>query len=439
MLLAFSYIISILFELINRTISATDKTDPPISNLSQGLIFPREVLLFTAVSFYIPRASFLRIRYMNRSLCSLNAMGNAIFPCRCFGFPSDHYELIIDNTPILKFSVIVDKKFWKIPENPIICQPLVIEFDSNILCNELNLSLLLQYAPSTVNDRKIDNLKFKNETEMPLEKKVIVNCRYLCFPGIYRITVINSGWMIQYRFDINVDDSEVRFALTQKVEDECKKNREPLMTIGMHLMKVEDNRIYRVHQAINSEVISDYNYGRSVYLHCQNLRRGRYILLPTTFAPREFAKFLLRIYSKRNIAPRVLNRDVPSRGLCFCKKVNSVARLTVVGAKISSENEAIRTYIVISSDKERVQTRIIEGTKVSWNQSFIFYRRDMTHEFLIELIEDRIMRDRTLGAVNIVENVSNDTRSLECDIIAEDHSIGTLSIIIQSYDDPVYL
>ncbi|MCP9257760.1 Calpain-5 [Dirofilaria immitis] len=235
----------------------------------------------------------------------------------------------------------------------------------------------------------------------------------------------------QYRFDINVDDSEVRFALTQKVEDECKKNREPLMTIGMHLMKVEDNRIYRIHQAINPEVISDYNYGRSVYLHCQNLRRGRYILLPTTFAPA----------NSQNFCSEFIRSEISllDRGLCFCKKVNSVARLTVVGAKISSENEAIRTYIVISSDKERVQTRIIEGTKVSWNQSFIFYRRDMTHEFLIELIEDRIMRDRTLGAVNIVENVSNDTRSLECDIIAEDHSIGTLSIIIQSYDDPVYL
>lgn len=78
-----------------------------------------------------------------------------------------------------------------------------------------------------------------------------------------------------------------------------------------------------------------------MYLHCQNLRQGRYILFPTTFAPREFAKFLLRIYSERNIAPRALKQDTPSRELCSCKKVNSVARITVVGAKLNNKNEGL--------------------------------------------------------------------------------------------------
>lgn len=54
--------------------------------------------------------------------------------------------------------------------------------------------------------------------------------------------------MFQYRFDIDIDDSEVRFALTQQVKNEGEKNHEPLVTIGMHLMRVEDNRIYRIHQ-----------------------------------------------------------------------------------------------------------------------------------------------------------------------------------------------
>lgn len=54
--------------------------------------------------------------------------------------------------------------------------------------------------------------------------------------------------MFQYRFDVDVDDSEVRFALTQKVKNEGEKNHEPLVTVGMHLMRVEDNRIYRIHQ-----------------------------------------------------------------------------------------------------------------------------------------------------------------------------------------------
>ncbi|KAL3989271.1 Calpain-5 [Acanthocheilonema viteae] len=243
----------------------------------------------------------------------------------------------------------------------------------------------------------------------------------------------------QYRFDIDVEDSEVRFALTQKVKDEGEKNVGPLVTVGMHLMRVEDNRVYRIHQAINPEVTSDYNYSRSVYLHCKNLRRGRYILFPTTFAPREFAKFLLRIYSERNIAPRELKKDTPGRGLCSCKKVNSVARITIVGAKLINRNEAVRTYVVINCDKEAVRTRTAEGSKVFWNQCFIFYSTDTTHKFLIELMEDRTIHDRTLGVAHIVGNVDNDTRSLECDVVAENHPIATLSVTIQSYDDPIYL
>lgn len=196
MLVVFSCFISILFVLIDRSLSA-NRIDLLSSNLSQEFIFPHEVLLFTAVPFYSPRASFLRIRHMNYSICSLNAMGNAIFPCRCFGFPSTHYELLIDNILIFKFSVIVEKKFWKVPENPIICQSLAIEFNSNVLCSELNLSLHLQYAPSTINTGKTNELKFKTEAEVPLRKKVLFPCHHLCFPGIYRITVMNGRWIVQ--------------------------------------------------------------------------------------------------------------------------------------------------------------------------------------------------------------------------------------------------
>ncbi|VDO51484.1 unnamed protein product [Onchocerca flexuosa] len=63
----------------------------------------------------------------------------------------------------------------------------------------------------------------------------------------------------------------------------------------------------------------------------------------------------------------------------------------------------------------------------------------MTQNFLIELMEDRTMRDRTLGAVHIVENIDNDTQSLEYDIVADNEPVGTLSITLQSYDDPMYL
>ena len=52
----------------------------------------------------------------------------------------------------------------------------------------------------------------------------------------------------QYLFDITQPQSEVMFALTQKEPGEGEKRRDPYVTIGMHMMKVENNRVHRVHQ-----------------------------------------------------------------------------------------------------------------------------------------------------------------------------------------------
>lgn len=91
------------------------------------------------------------------------------------------------------------------------------------------------------------------------------------------------------------------FALIQNDPSEGLKKREPFVTIGMHVMKVENNRQYRVHTAMHPIAISDYASGRSVYLHLQSLPRGRYLLIPTTFAPKEQTLFMLRVYSDEHI------------------------------------------------------------------------------------------------------------------------------------------
>ncbi|EJD74438.1 calpain-5 [Loa loa] len=338
---------------------------------------------------------------------------------------SKEWEQVTDEHKLeLGITVEEDGDFW-MPWNEFIRY-----FTDLSVCQLFNTSLF-NFGPKFYEWKFFDEWKSNNARQGALNDRAggCINfmATFCCNP--------------QYRFDIDVDDSEVRFALTQKVKNEGEKHREPLVTIGMHLMKVEDNRIYRIHQPINPVITSDYNNGRSAYLHCQNLRQGRYILLPTTFAPLEFAEFLLRIYSERNIAPRALKKNTPNhRGLFSCKKVNSITRITVIGVELNNINEgAIRTYVVISCDKESVRTRIVEGTKAFWNQCFIFYRRDMTYKFVIELMENRIIHDRTLGVVHIMGNVDNDTQSLEYDIIAENQSIGSLSVTIQSYDDPIYL
>jgi calpain-5 len=53
----------------------------------------------------------------------------------------------------------------------------------------------------------------------------------------------------QFKFDIESRGGEVMLALTQKeILPEAGKQREPFISIGLHVMKVECNRRYRVHQ-----------------------------------------------------------------------------------------------------------------------------------------------------------------------------------------------
>lgn len=68
------------------------------------------------------------------------------------------------------------------------------------------------------------------------------------------------------------------------------------------------------------------------------------------------------------------------------------------------------------------------------------FRSTLRHEYTIEVLEDRLGKDRLIGKAHFVEVVDNETRSLEYDLLdAENKKAGTVSIILQSYDDILYL
>ncbi len=76
-------------------------------------------------------------------------------------------------------------------------------------------------------------------------------------------------------FDVSGPESEVMLSLTQREPSEGIKKREPYVTIGMHVMRVELNRAYRIHQAIDPIETSDYANARSVFLHLSKLSPAR--------------------------------------------------------------------------------------------------------------------------------------------------------------------
>lgn len=152
-------------------------------------------------------------------------------------------------------------------------------------------------------------------------------------------------------------------------------------------------------QPINPIGTSDYASARSVYLHLTNLGPGRYIIMPTTYAPREQAEFMLRIYAKEDLEPKLLKKDMPGssiRSLKFlmethieyiisCNKVLAVSRLKIIEATFRSPKGWLRyedfiqlldmdLYCFVRS-AEKVRTSTVRSSYTAkWDESFIFYR-----------------------------------------------------------------
>ncbi|VDN00709.1 unnamed protein product [Thelazia callipaeda] len=200
------FILLLVTTNVSITVSISNYS-PKSNDSSRKFTFPQKVSLFTAVHFHTSQASFLRIRYLNQSICSLNIMGNATIPCKCFAFPSDQYELLIDNKLITKFAVISSQEFWNVPKDPIPCKSLQIDFNHNYFCTELNLTVRLQFSLE-INSKKENDLKFTNELEVPYKKSITFSCYHFCLPGIYRIALINGDSIIQVSKTLRIAPTE---------------------------------------------------------------------------------------------------------------------------------------------------------------------------------------------------------------------------------------
>ncbi|KAI9338690.1 hypothetical protein DFJ73DRAFT_847482 [Zopfochytrium polystomum] len=86
------------------------------------------------------------------------------------------------------------------------------------------------------------------------------------------------------------------------------------LTVGFVVLRVEENRKYRVHTSTYEVVfMMTYVNAREVFGRCR-LGPGRYVIVPTTFTPGEEGDFLIRVastVSKAIVSP--LSKDLPTR------------------------------------------------------------------------------------------------------------------------------
>lgn len=103
------------------------------------------------------------------------------------------------------------------------------------------------------------------------------------------------------------------------------------------MMRVEENRAYRIHTKKKKVATSDYVNTRSVYFE-GTLKKGRHALVPTTFEPNIETQFVMRIFSEDYIDVDELTEDHPTpmwswcAALPFCTIPTCVTSITVTKA-----------------------------------------------------------------------------------------------------------
>ena len=136
-------------------------------------------------------------------------------------------------------------------------------------------------------------------------------------------------------------------------------DKKELLVIGFHIMNVEENRKYRLHQIQKSAATSDYikvqepntvlniqpnnfiSQTKHIFLKTK-LNRGRYVIVPTTFKPGESTEFLLRVFTDSDADLKELKKDEPEEKWykCCASPPVLLTRVKVTGAAGLENNEA---------------------------------------------------------------------------------------------------
>ncbi|XP_076435379.1 calpain-5-like [Babylonia areolata] len=206
----------------------------------------------------------------------------------------------------------------------------------------------------------------------------------------------------QYFFDVE-DDDEFMIQLMQK----SRRNKDGCMnkTIGFTVLKVELNRRYRLHDVGLQEKVTStvYRDSRSIFLRHGPVKKGRYVVVPSTFDPNQETQFLLRIFTSAANNLTELTEEAPRRPWWKCcgKKPSMVTQVKVIRAAglEKQDSQGADPYCVVSCEGERVTTHVVNNTvNPEWGDSAVFYRkRPVKCPVKIQIWNSNVIRDTYLG------------------------------------------
>ncbi|XP_050718946.1 calpain-5-like isoform X2 [Eriocheir sinensis] len=263
----------------------------------------------------------------------------------------------------------------------------------------------------------------------------LINTKFLSFSKTWHETTFFNSWTIgirghnsdraggcpnhkdtflrnpQFRFDIKEETDDVVFQLMQKDARERKQEGMQNLVIGFHIMRVEENRKYRVHRIHDAVATSDYIRTRGIFLR-EQLKEGRYVIIPTTFKPDETGEFLLRVFTSKDPDAKELIKDQPKNPWYSCfKKAVMVTTITVKCASNLEKQSAFGgdpdSYCIIKCEGETVRTPVEKGTaNPKWNTTAIFYRAKPEQPIVIEIWNSNMLVDGFIGRAEVTAPIN---------------------------------
>ncbi|XP_067853259.1 calpain-5-like [Heptranchias perlo] len=220
----------------------------------------------------------------------------------------------------------------------------------------------------------------------------------------------------QYVFDVTKEEDEVLISLQQRDQRiHRKEGKGENLTIGFNIFKVELNREYRLHSPYQKASESIYSPTRSVFLR-NDLKKGRYVIIPSTLDPNMEGDFLLRVYTDTASGCREMTLDKPQVTYWniifrYPRIVTQVHLHNATNLQKQDSSGGADPYAVIKCEFRRIRTAIFEDTlNPQFDTKVIFYRRNPKLPIVIQIWNSNTLCDKFMGEVTLEESQDDPSR-----------------------------
>ncbi|EDO34860.1 predicted protein [Nematostella vectensis] len=255
----------------------------------------------------------------------------------------------------------------------------------------------------------------------------------------------------QYAFSIT--DNEGEDAMVSLMQEDRRKDKSKgvgNLTIGFYIMKVEENRKYRVHSMFPKA-------GDSIFINAREvmnrffLAAGRYLVVPSTYEPHTPGHFMMRIFTRKRSNAMFLDQDhsVGSKIWCClprCRAPQCVVSVYVTSAaglqKTGKMSLTCDPYALIICEGRKIKTPIKYDTLIpSWDAGALFYvRQPQKSQIVVQIWDSNWILDSFMGQVKIPVNITNSKTQASYNLKGRrrEHDLqkpGTVTVQINAYHD----